>query len=185
MHTLIFLKRRRDESGSVCRHKAWLLICRNEERNCREEIFFPVTYCAILGLVLCLYIQQGWKIRQIDLENTFQNWRFKRSVYVMLPKHMFPEASKLGMVMNLKKSLYEFERRCQGVEQIPLQNDNRPVFGRVKTGPYVLVKEGLPILCYVDNLIMLPRKESDIDDVKGGLNNKFRLQNMGNPSIPS
>lgn len=51
----------------------------------------------------------------------------------------------------------------------------------LKTAPCVFVYKWLVMLFCVDSLIMFAKKESEIDDVKSGLNNKLKLKDLEKP----
>lgn len=94
---------------------------------------------------------------------------------------MFPDASQQGKVTKLKKSLYRLRDAARVGNGLLFRIITDLGLEELKTAPFVFVKEALVIICYVDDLIQFTRKESEIDDVKRRLNNKFKRKDPGKP----
>lgn len=63
MHTKFVLKSKNGKQENVWKHKACLVLCENEETDCQEDTLSPVAQHIIIKLVLCLSVQEGWRLR--------------------------------------------------------------------------------------------------------------------------
>lgn len=120
-------------------------------------------------------------MRQVDLENAFGNGRLKWSLYAEFPTQMFLEASPQRKAMKQKRSLHGLRDATRVWNRFLLEKVTDLMLEELQTEHGILVKEGLLILGYVDDLIMFPRKESEIENVKPGLSHKFKLKDLGKP----
>ena len=50
-----------------------------------EETFAPIMKWNIIGIVLALAVQNGWKVRQMDVKSAFLNDDLQEDVYMTQP----------------------------------------------------------------------------------------------------
>lgn len=91
MHTKFVLKRKRDENGTICKHKARSIVCEKEEESCQKKSFLPVVHPNVTSSILSLSVQKGWASKHTDFENTFPNGILERTVYSEIPSHLFTD----------------------------------------------------------------------------------------------
>lgn len=53
-HTQIMLKKKNNENGAICKYKARLEACSNEEVDCQQEIPTAVYHCSVVNLIFSL-----------------------------------------------------------------------------------------------------------------------------------
>lgn len=94
---------------------------------------------------------------------------------------MFLDASKQGKVMKLKSSLYGLRDAARAWSELLIKLITDRGLEPLKTAPCVFVKKRLVTLCYAKDSIMFAGKESDIDDVKLGRNNKLTVIDLKKP----
>lgn len=70
-----------------------------------KETFSPVVKAATIGIVLTMAVNNGWMLRQVDINNAFLNGDLTENVYMPQPEG-FEDKNKLDYICKLKKSLY-------------------------------------------------------------------------------
>lgn len=96
MQTKSVLKQKRDGKGEVFNYEALLVVCGNEEVDCNEETFSPVTNHFVIKLLLCFSIQKEWPSGNLDFEDEFSNSSLSRAVDAEFPKQILPNTQTNG-----------------------------------------------------------------------------------------
>ncbi|MCO5610100.1 hypothetical protein L7F22_064335 [Adiantum nelumboides] len=123
-----------------------------------------------------------WKLKQMDVNNAFLNGLLEEEVYMQQPEG-YVVAWKEGMVCKLNKSL------C-GLKQAP-----RVWYGRIgdhlqsqgfqrSIADHTLYykvqgKDIVLVILYVDDLILMGRKEYMVEDVQSKLSKEFEMKDLG------
>ena len=69
------------------------------------ETFSPVVQSATFRVILSLAMMNQWRIRQVDVNNTFLNGELTEEVFISQPDG-FIDAQRYDFVCKLSKSLY-------------------------------------------------------------------------------
>ena len=70
-----------------------------------SENYSPIIKPSTIRVVLALVVQEGWDIRQLNVNNAFLNGHLQYDVYVSQPEG-FVDSTKPHFVYNLRKALY-------------------------------------------------------------------------------
>jgi hypothetical protein len=100
-------KVKRDEKGSVVKHKARLVVKGYSQQQGvdYEEIFTPVARLEAVRLLLALAANQGWEVHHMDVKSAFLNGDLMEEVYVSQPPG-FVVTRREDKVLKLRKALY-------------------------------------------------------------------------------
>lgn len=97
-------------------------------------------------------------------------------------KIKFRAASQQDKVTKLKYSAYGLGEASRVWKKLLFKTITNLGLEELKVTSSVFAKESLVIFCSVDDLIMFAWKESEIDNVKRGLKNRFKLNDLGKPN---
>jgi hypothetical protein len=100
-------KVKKDEAGTVVRHKARLVVKSYAQRKGvdYEEVFAPVARFEAVRIVLALAAHQKWEVHHMNVKSAFLNGDLTEEVFVMQPPG-FVKAGREGQVVRLKKAIY-------------------------------------------------------------------------------
>jgi histone deacetylase 1/2 len=104
---------KRKPNGSIDRYKARLVAKGFHQRPSLDytETFNPVVKPTTIRIVLCLALQHGWLITQLDVNNAFLQGSLSEKVYMAQPRG-FIDAQLPHHVCRLRKAIY-------GLKQAP------------------------------------------------------------------
>lgn len=182
LHSKFVLKKKRNGDGTIVKYKARLVVCGNEDTENVEENFSPVIDFTLVKLFLAIAVQRKWFIRQMDFENAFVNGNLDREVIVEFPKYVYPDDVRRTSVMRLRKSLY-------GLREAPkiwyeLLSTTLKSYGLVemRNAPCVFTKQGVVVMCYVDDILIMSNLESEIDSLAEVVGRNLKTKDLGRPS---
>jgi hypothetical protein len=171
-----------DSSGHVIKLKSRIVVCGNFQSS-STGLYAPVLQISSLRLLLVMAVRSNLKLRKLDVSNAF--------VQSSLPEeertYMNPPPGVgfgPGEVLELRKSLY-------GLRQAPflwnqtLDKTLRELGFRkllYDSCIYVHASSGTILGIYVDDLLLLSRKEETLDYFSTELSKKFKLTDHGVPS---
>jgi hypothetical protein len=100
-------KVKRDEHGTVSKHKACLVVKGYVQWHGidYDEVFTPVGRLDSLCLLIALAAQEGWEVHHMNVKSTFLNGDLQEEVYIEQPMG-FIVTGKEHKVLKLKKALY-------------------------------------------------------------------------------
>lgn len=100
-------KIKKDASGIITKHKAWLIAKGYVQRQGIDygEAFAPVARLESVQLLLALVANEGWPIHHMDVRSAFLNGELREQVYVAQPPD-FVVARQEQKVLRLVKALY-------------------------------------------------------------------------------
>jgi hypothetical protein len=107
-------KVKRDEHGTVSKHKARLVVKGYAQRYDidYDEVFTPVTQLDLVRFLIALVAHEGWVVHHMDVKSAFLNDDLQEEVYVEQPSG-FIVADKEHKVIKLKKALYGLHQAPQ------------------------------------------------------------------------
>ncbi|CAA0812904.1 cysteine-rich RLK (RECEPTOR-like protein kinase) 8 [Striga hermonthica] len=177
-------KVKRDESGTIVKHKARLVARGFVQREGIDfdEVFAPVARMESVRLLLAMAAAKDWRIHHLDVKSAFLNGELAETVFVKQAPG-FAVKGEEHKVLRLRKALY-------GLRQAPrawnAKLDATLVtlgFTRCATEHALYTrrwgKEELVVGVYVDDLIITGAREGDINGFKREMAARFRMSDLG------
>lgn len=171
-------------NGEVARYKARLVAVGTSQRPGRDfdETYSEVVDISVVRLMLALALHRGYHMKQLDVSNAFLNAELKEDIY-MRPPPGFSDPQK--RVYKLKKALYGLKQAPlawlseiqHAVKELGFQSvaSTHGLFTRVCDGVRTI------LVLYVDDILIISPKVSEIDDVIGQLQKRYTLRVFGRP----
>ncbi|KAH9745735.1 retrovirus-related pol polyprotein from transposon RE2 [Citrus sinensis] len=168
--------------GSISKHKA-RFITKGFHQTAGvdySETYSPVIKSSTIRVILSLAVMQGWKVRQIDINNAFLNGDLTKDVYMTQPEGFIVEEC---YVCKFNKAFY-------GLKQAPRAWYDKLKhclttwhFYKSKVDTYLFIKhdtKGLIIvLIYVDDILVTSLDSSVLEEFVAKLSKVFALKDLG------
>jgi Reverse transcriptase (RNA-dependent DNA polymerase) len=146
-----------------------------------QEIFTPVAKMSTVQILLSVAVNLGWSLSQMDVKNAFLQCTLEEKVYMTLP-HGYKDDSNKDLVCKLNKSIY-------GLKQSPRAwygklSHSLLLYNFVKstTDSSMFIKHSgsttTIVLVYVDDIIITGNNETEIENIKNYLRNKFVIKDL-------
>ncbi|KAE8658547.1 hypothetical protein F3Y22_tig00116971pilonHSYRG00774 [Hibiscus syriacus] len=104
---------KKNEDGSVARHKARLVAKGFTQVPGKDfhDTFSPVIKPSTVKVIFSLAVTHGWKLRQVDVNNTFLNGELNEEMHMMqLPGFEKSTVDGSQLVCKLEKALYSLKQ---------------------------------------------------------------------------
>ncbi|POM63711.1 Polyprotein [Phytophthora palmivora] len=163
----VFAKKR-DENGRVTRYKARLVAKGFRQKYGIDffETYSPVANMDSIRMVLAVCVAFDYLMEQLDADTAFLNSSLSDIVYMEIPHGM---KNAKGMVCKLLKAIYGLKQAASAwnktIHRVFLLNDFKSC-GADQCG-------------YVDDMIIAAKTVGEISEVKGTLNNAFKMKELG------
>lgn len=106
MHTNHLLKKKRGETGAVCKYEARLVVRRKQVVDWQEDMFSQKAQYEVFDLIVCAPLLQGWTPTRINFENTFVSWQLERLEYREMPSQVSLAIKEKVKTFSVKTSIY-------------------------------------------------------------------------------
>jgi hypothetical protein len=142
------------------------------------ETFSPTIRAESLRLLLSIGASEDMDIRQIDVVSAYPRSDLHAEVYMRPPEGMYcPE----DYVLRLRKSLYGLKQSgrewyieaCKGLGKLGFQ----PIFSEPSI--FTTADRRILIGLYVDDMLILSKDPSDIDQVVKGIQKRWKIKDLG------
>lgn len=173
-----------DEFGDVVRFKARLVAqgCKQRPGIDYFETYAPVSTHTTRRVLLNLAASEGWEVQQVDVKTAFLNGVLEEEVYVSQAPG-FHNGDK-NKVCRLKKSLYGLKQAPRVWHQRLSEELGNSGFDACKSDPALFINRSdvdspIYMLVYVDDLLIMGKNASKIDNVKSSLKETFSIHDLG------
>ena len=174
-------KIKRDELGQIARYKSRLVACGNAQEAGIDfqETFAPVGRKESLRLLLAWACLRKWISRQVDVDTAFLYGKLDEEIYMHMPRG-FSQGPQ--SVCKLHKSIYGLKQAPRiwyytliaALKEIGFQSSCHE--------PCLLVKTGIMVYIYVDDMLIIAEDSTLADEVVLQLQSKFKIKDLGRPT---
>ncbi|KAG8479260.1 hypothetical protein CXB51_029862 [Gossypium anomalum] len=170
-------------SGKIERYKARLVAKGYNQKEGIDylDTFSPAAKMVIVRTILALAVSLNWSLCQMDVSNAFLQSDLHEEVFMILPEGFRSQGEH--MVCRLQKYLYGLKQASRQwnaklTEALMLAGFEQSKFDY---SLFVKKKEGkmVIILVYVDDLLITGNDMDMINDLKGVLNQNFKMKDLG------
>ena len=176
-------KLKTDASGNISQYKARLVAQGFTQRQGfdYDEIFSPVVRLESLRSIVSISCKYGLKIHQMDVCSAFLNGDLREEIYMTQPDGFVKEGYE-NHVCKLRKSIYGLKQSARCWNEAIGNYLKELNFIQSDADPCVYSKtEGeLTFICvYVDDIIIATESDSNMNEIKQSLSNKYRIKDLG------
>lgn len=171
-HTKYALQRKRDGTGNISKYKARFVVCGNEEHN-ENEAFSPLADFTVVKLILCLALQNKWKVRHYDFQNAFLKGISEIPVDAYPPKHFSDEKKYRSKVLKSQHCFYGLKDAAKIWCGTVSSHFKTYGLKKMESAPCAFQKKGMVVICYVSDLLIFDKDENEIRNFKINLQNNF------------
>ena len=174
-------KTKRDENGTIVRHKARLVAQGFSQRFGVDhyEVFAPVVRSTTLRLLLSVAGTRIYHVRLYDIKSAFLNGKLNEEIFLKPP----PGHNKENLVYKLEKSLYGLKQSARVWNKT--LNDTLEAFGCKKNQTdnclYSWHDRGKTcyILVHVDDLLVAGNCLETMEKLMEFINKRFKITDLG------
>ena len=177
-------KLKRHSDGPVARYKA-RLVARGYLQQFGldyDESFSPVVKPTIVRLLLTLAVQHGWKLKQLDVSNSFLHGLLKEEVFMTQPQG-YVDPSFPNHLCLLHKALYGLKQAPRAwFERFTSQLLHVGFCASAADGNLFILRHQFSIvylLLYVDDIIITGNSSSFVFTIITLLGKEFDLKDLG------
>ena len=171
-------RRKRTPDGEIKTYKARYCV-RGDLQEGEYDTYAPVVALATMRLFLVLSIILGWTTCSIDFSNAFVQADLNEDVFLRVPRG-FRSRKPFETCLKLKKSVYGLSVAPRLWYEHLRSALLAEGFQASKHDPCLLFKEGMMLICYVDDTGIAAKDPKDIDKLIASLRAKgFELTKEG------
>ena len=146
------------------------------------EVFSPVAHLSSIRVLLAFAAENKLQIHQMDVVSAFLNGELKEEIYMRQPPG-YELKGKEELVCKLRKSIYGLkqspccwnEKLCNHLKSLGFKESGAGSCVFIQSGG-----KGMKIIAvYVDDLILIAKTLAEIEQVKEGLSETFKMKDMG------
>lgn len=171
------LKKKRDADGTLKRYKARLVVCGNMDKYQWTETYSPVVDISVVRLLLAIAAQRNWVVEQVDVDNAFLLGRIERPVYMRKPNFLHEGGE--NSVCSLRRSLYGLQEAPRVWYEHLKKHLKIMGLSPMMNAPCVFRGDGIIVLCYVDDILVMGREKKKVDSFMVNLKKTFSVKSMG------
>ena len=183
LHSRFVFLKKFNENGSLERHKARLIVKGYEQTNVRH-VYAPVVEFNIIRVAIACLMTSGGGIHQLDVKTAFLNARLQggECIYIHPPAGL-NLGSKEGQVLKLNKALYGLKEALRILNRTLDAALKSRGFRKLRSDNCVYIydvdKRPVWILVYVEDVLVMAKRNVDALDLKGLLMTTFKMRDLG------
>ena len=181
INTRWVFKLKKDSHNVPVRFKARLVAkgYSQEKRINYTETFVPVIKHQSLRSLLAIVANESLLVHHIDISTAFLYGELDDEVYIEIPEGLDRRFQK-GHVLKLNKALYGLKQAPRLWNKTLVNFLNKLKFQQLITDTCIFVNKDLIIAIYVDDIVIIGRKNQIIVDFKKQDKNRFKTKDLGN-----
>ena len=144
------------------------------------ETYAPVMKLDSFRMALALAAERGWKIRQLDAKNAFLYGKLDHTVYLCPPDGV---PVREGYVWELKRGVYGLKQAPRIWYETISEVLEKGGFKHAVKERCLFYKKNCIMVIYVDDIIIIGAKKSDLDQATSVLSHSFHMKNLKEPKI--
>ena len=146
------------------------------------EVFSPVAHLSSIRVLLAFAAENKLQIHQMDVVSAFLNGELKEEIYMRQPPG-YELKGKEELVCKLRKSIYGLkqsprcwnEKLCNHLKSLGFKESGADSCVFIQSGG-----KGMKIIAvYVDDLILIAKTLAEVEQMKEGLSETFKMKDMG------
>ena len=175
---------KRDANGDITRYKARLCACGYSQLPGIDykDIYSPVVRSESLRLMLSIVASRNMELHQMDVVTAFLNGNLEETIFMKQPPG-YEDLSHPNHVCQLHKNLYGLKQAPRVWHKTIDPFLKSKGFQAIDPDPCLYVKwlaqRLILIALYVDDLAIAADSDSDLDDIKSALNDRFKMTDEG------
>ena len=147
-----------------------------------EEIYSPVAQLSSIRTLLAFAAEKKLHVHQMDVVSAFLNGDLTEEIYMKQPPG-YVQSGKEELVCKLRKSIYGLKQSPRCWNEKLCNHLKSASFKESGADPCVFIQSEQSnmkiIAVYVDDLILIAKTSSEIQQMKEGLSNTFKMKDMG------
>ena len=162
------------------------MVARGDRQDVRtyDETFSPTTNVEVLRVLLKIALEQDMEVYTFDVKRAYLNALLKEDVYIELPQgyHLVdPTLNRDEYVLKLERALYGLKQSGREWNLEITETLRRFGFAPLKREPTLFHhrQRGIYLAVYVDDLVVVAPKLSDVEFVRESLRKKYELHENG------
>ena len=131
---------------------------------------------------IAIAVQKGLKLHQLDIRTAFLHGEINGTVFISPPpgwEHMGLKLCSKTDVLQLKKGLYGLKQASKLWNMKWLIVMNVLQFEALRAGPCIFRRKEIWLLIYVDDIIVIARREKDINQLIKDLKRHLEVKDLG------
>lgn len=144
------------------------------------ETYAPVMKLDSFRMALALAAERGWKIRQLDAKNAFLYGKLDHTVYLCPPDGV---PVREGYVWELRRGVYGLKQAPRIWYETISKVLEKGGFKHAVKERCLFYKKNCIMVIYVDDILIIGAKKSDLDQATSVLSRSFHMKNLKEPKI--
>lgn len=178
---------KKNSDGTIARYKARLVAkgYLQQEGIDYDETFSPVAKQPTIRILLCLALQNQWRLKQLDISNAFLHGKLDEEVYMLQPQG-FVDSTFPHHVCKLHKALYGLKQAPRAWYSTFSSFLLTQGFYHSYSDPSLFVKKTSTsitiLLIYVDDILLTGSDPSLIQALLSQMRVAFSMKELGDVS---
>jgi len=148
-----------------------------------EETYSSVLAYASFRILVCIAVNQGWKIHQKDFKTAYLNAPLLTPIYIEQPEGFVNQGKHTNKVCLLNKALYGLKQAGRAWQEALFDQIKTHGYQQSQKEPCMWFKlelKKITIICvYVDDILLSGSDEMEIEQITKILATSFKMKHLG------